>query len=120
MTIDSEILFEVSNELGTIILNRPRALNALTMNMIVQMRTRYTEWLSDDGIKAILIKGAGDRAFCAGGDVRAIRQAIIEYQGKTNPDLAQEFFFEEYILNHQNAYLPNPFFLMYIQFSKSK
>ena len=109
MTIDSEILFEVSNELGTIILNRPRALNALTMNMIVQMRTRYTEWLSDDGIKAILIKGAGDRAFCAGGDVRAIRQAIIEYQGKTNPDLAQEFFFEEYILNHQIQTASKPY-----------
>jgi enoyl-CoA hydratase len=99
--MEPEVLFEEADGIGTIILNRPRTLNALTMNMIAEMRTRFTAWLADDAVKAVVIKGAGDRAFCAGGDVRAVRQSIIEYDGDANPELAQEFFYEEYILNHQ-------------------
>jgi enoyl-CoA hydratase len=71
------------------------------MNMINQMRLNFTAWMAQDDIKAIIIKGAGDKAFCAGGDVRAVRQSIIDYNGTENSELAQNFFHEEYILNHQ-------------------
>jgi len=99
--MEAEVLFNVENGFGIITLNRPKTLNALTMNMIEKMRHTFTDWMTDDDIKAVIIKGAGDRAFCAGGDVRAVRQAIVDYQGNENPKLAQDFFYEEYILNHQ-------------------
>ena len=99
--MESEVFFDVDNGIGTITLNRPKTLNALTMNMISQMRLNYTAWMADDTIKAIIIKGAGDKAFCAGGDVRAVRQSIIDYNGADNSELVQNFFYEEYILNHQ-------------------
>ena len=99
--MEAEVLFNVENGVGIITLNRPRTLNALTFNMIENMRATFAEWMTDDDVKAVMIKGAGDRAFCAGGDVRAVRQAIIDYQGSGNPKLAQDFFYEEYILNHQ-------------------
>ena len=99
--MEAEVLFNVENGFGIITLNRPKTLNALTMNMIEKMRQTFTDWMTNDDIKAVIIKGAGDRAFCAGGDVRAVRQAIIDYQGVENPKLAQDFFYEEYILNHQ-------------------
>jgi enoyl-CoA hydratase len=79
--METEILFHVDNGIGTITLNRPKALNALTMNMIKQMRLNFTEWMEQDVVKVIVIKGAGDKAFCAGGDVRAVRQSIIDYDG---------------------------------------
>jgi enoyl-CoA hydratase len=99
--MEIEVLFDVDNGVGTITLNRPKTLNALTMNMINQMRLNVSEWISDDAIKLIIIKGAGDKAFCAGGDVRAVRQSILDYDGVEAPELAQNFFYEEYILNHQ-------------------
>ena len=99
--MEAEVLFNVENRFGIITLNRPKTLNALTMNMIKKMRQTFTDWMTDDDIKAVIIKGAGDRAFCAGGDVRAVRQALIDYKGVENPKLAQDFFYEEYILNHQ-------------------
>jgi enoyl-CoA hydratase len=107
--MEPEVLFDVSDGIGTITLNRPRTLNALTMGMIAEMRTHFTAWMEDDAVKAVVIKGAGDRAFCAGGDVRAVRQSIIEYDGDANPGLAQEFFYEEYILNHQIHMSPKPY-----------
>ena len=107
--MEPEVLFDVADGIGTITLNRPRTLNALTMTMIAEMRARFTAWMADDRVKAVVIKGAGDRAFCAGGDVRAVRQAIIDYDGDANPDLAQEFFYEEYILNHQIHTSPKPY-----------
>ena len=99
--METEILFHVDNGIGTITLNRPKALNALTMNMIKQMRLNFTEWMEQDVVKVIVIKGAGDKAFCAGGDVRAVRQSIIDYDGTETSELAKNFFYEEYILNHQ-------------------
>jgi enoyl-CoA hydratase len=107
--MEPEVLFDVADGIGTITLNRPRTLNALTMNMIAEMRASFTAWMADDAVKAVVIKGAGDRAFCAGGDVRAVRQSIIEYDGDANPGLAQEFFYEEYILNHQIHVSPKPY-----------
>ena len=98
---EPEVLFDVSDGIGTITLNRPRQLNALTLGMILELRRQVTGWLEDDAIVAVLVRGAGDRAFCAGGDVRAIRAAIVDHDGDGTPELVRDFFYEEYILNHQ-------------------
>ena len=65
-----EIVFNVlNNGVGEIVLNRPRALNALTLDMIRKMTSTLKAWENDPGIKMIIIKGEGGRAFCSGGDV---------------------------------------------------
>ena len=69
---DAEILFEVKNGLGLITLNRPKALNALTHGMILEMEKVLPGWEKDAAIKAVVLRGAGDRAFCAGGDVTGL------------------------------------------------
>ena len=92
--MEEEVLFNVENSFGIITLNRPKTLNALTMNMIEKMRQTFTDWMSHDDIKAVIIKGAGDRAFCAGGDIRALYD-----WGKSNDKKATGFYYEEYQLN---------------------
>ena len=66
---DAEILFEVRDGLGLITLDRPKALNALTHGMIRELERVIPGWEKDPAIKAVILRGAGDRAFCAGGDV---------------------------------------------------
>ncbi len=53
-------------------LNRPKALNALTHDMVIELYEQLGELQTDPEIKAIMIQGAGDKAFCAGGDIRKI------------------------------------------------
>jgi enoyl-CoA hydratase len=90
-----EIRFERVDRLGLVTLDRPKALNALTLGMIRELDPRLREWAHDDRIHAVAIIGAGEKAFCAGGDVRAVYEA-----GKRGTDvLTYEFFFEEYRLN---------------------
>lgn len=92
-----EIRFERRGRLGVITLDRPRALNALTLAMIRELDPMLRQWSHDHGVQAVVIQGAGDKAFCAGGDVRAVYEA-----GKRGTDvLTYEFFFEEYRLNRR-------------------
>jgi len=104
MSEDAEILFDQSGALATITLNRPKALNALNLPMIEEMTPKLKAWEGDAGIGAVLIKGAGEKAFCAGGDVRAVWKA-----GKEGGDLTQRFFWEEYSLNRQIHMFPKPY-----------
>ena len=53
--METEVLFDAENNIGTITLNRPKTLNALTMNMIAQMRMHFTDWMDQDSIKVIII-----------------------------------------------------------------
>ena len=69
---ESEILFDVKSGLGVITLNRPKALNAITLGMIREMEKVIPGWEKDPAIKAVILRGAGDRAFCAGGDLSLI------------------------------------------------
>jgi enoyl-CoA hydratase len=90
-----EILFETSDAgLALVTLNRPRQLNALTLRMIREFSPRLAEWHRDPQIRLVAIKGAGERAFCAGGDVRAVSTA-----GQKGAALSRDFFREEYALN---------------------
>lgn len=99
--MSDEIRFTVEGGLATIELTRPKALNALTLDMIREMHPQLEAWEDDDAVKAVLIKGEGDRAFCAGGDVRAVYRSIVDDLGGKGPsELSRTFFLEEYRLNH--------------------
>lgn len=92
---DQEILFEQKGHAGIVTLNRPKALNAVTHNMILRMDEQMRAWAQDDAVKAVIVKGEG-RAFSAGGDIMDVYRA-----GKEGKKLTQ-FFADEYRLN---AYL---------------
>jgi len=101
-----EITFAVEAGLATITLSRPKALNALTHEMIRAMAPKLEAWEDDDAVKAVVIKGEGEKAFCAGGDVRAVWSSIMKpaeqggYRNEGPSELSKVFFLEEYQLNH--------------------
>ncbi|XP_031613224.1 3-hydroxyisobutyryl-CoA hydrolase, mitochondrial isoform X1 [Oreochromis aureus] len=92
---EPEVLLEKVGRAGVITMNRPKVLNALNLTMIQQIYPQLKKWESDNETDIVIIKGAGDKAFCAGGDIRAVTEA-----GKVGDSLAQDFFHEEYILNN--------------------
>jgi enoyl-CoA hydratase len=104
MTEDDDILFDRQGALGVVTLNRPRALNALTLDMIRRFEPRLAEWAADDGIAAVLVRGTGERAFCAGGDIRAIWESC-----RGDGRLARDFFREEYRLDRRVFTFPKPY-----------
>jgi enoyl-CoA hydratase len=75
MSADNEILLERQGGLGIVTLNRPQALNTLSLAMYRRFDPQLIAWGEDESVRAVVLRGAGDRAFCAGGDVRAIRDA---------------------------------------------
>jgi enoyl-CoA hydratase len=99
-----EILFEQRQSVGLITLNRPAALNALNHAMVIAMHAQLDEWASNDGIHCVVIQGAGDRAFCAGGDVRRIHDL-----GRAKDPQTADFFRDEYRLNTAIKKYPKPY-----------
>ncbi|MDP1750688.1 MAG: enoyl-CoA hydratase/isomerase family protein [Reyranella sp.] len=95
---EAEILFEVKDGLGLMTLNRPKALNALTHGMILEMERVMPVWEKDPAIKAVVLRGAGDRAFCAGGDVTGLYR---EMRDNPTGTLRRDFFRDEYIVNRR-------------------
>lgn len=89
---------------GTLLMNRPKALNALTLDMIRAFAAAIDEWRDDESVRLVVLEGAGGRAFCAGGDVRAVREASIT----GNRAAVEDFFSEEYAVNTGIATLPKP------------
>jgi enoyl-CoA hydratase len=98
MTTEPEILFEIRNGIGVMTLNRPKALNALSLGMIREMERVMPEWERDPAVKAVVVRGAGDRAFCAGGDVAGLYR---EMRNDPSGTLRRDFFREEYIVNRR-------------------
>ncbi|XP_034417618.1 3-hydroxyisobutyryl-CoA hydrolase, mitochondrial [Cyclopterus lumpus] len=93
--VEPGVLLEKVGSAGVITINRPKVLNALDMTMVRQIYPQLKKWDNDDEIDIVIIKGAGGKAFCAGGDIRAVTEA-----GKAGDPLAEDFFREEYILNN--------------------
>lgn len=91
-----EIVVEIRNKVAHVTLNRPQALNALSFGMVQALHKLFTSWASDDSIQCIVLKGAGEKAFCAGGDIRALRDSALN-----GGRLHQDFFIEEYELDYQ-------------------
>lgn len=82
----------------TILLNRPKALNALNLPMVHSLTPKYLEWQSSGDIASIIMKGSGGKAFCAGGDVVQVRKSSVEE--KKSVEEVCRFFRDEYHLNH--------------------
>ncbi|HZB92462.1 MAG TPA: enoyl-CoA hydratase/isomerase family protein [Stellaceae bacterium] len=107
MTSTDEILLERHGGLGILTLNRPKALNTLSLQMYRVFDPGLVAWGADARVEALLVRGAGDRAFCAGGDVRAIYDARHHAQGKG--DYKADFFREEYCLIQRVHRFPKPY-----------
>ncbi len=102
---EAEILCERRGAVGHVTLNRPRALNALTPGMVRSLAAALDAWEHDPAIRAVVVTGAGDRAFCAGGDIRLLYDWGKE--GRFAEALA--FWREEYILNMRIKSYPKPY-----------
>src|SRR3954454_13550380 len=107
MSKTEDILFGREGGVATVTLNRPQALNAFTLDMYRRFDPMLRAWADDPDIRAVLIRGAGERAFCAGGDVRAIYEAGRGISG--DRALTSIFFREEYeIIRHIHRF-PKPY-----------
>jgi enoyl-CoA hydratase len=102
---EASVIATVDGRIGHIMLNRPRTLNALDAGMIADIAAALAGWRDDPAIHAVVIAGAGDRAFCAGGDIRAIRDAAL----RGDAALIHDFFATEYQLNAAIAAYPKPY-----------
>jgi len=103
MISDSEVLTRVESGVGRITLNRPKALHALNRAMCDAMIEALLAWRADDAVKSVLIDHAGERGFCAGGDIRMIAES-----GAGDASEAKAFFDTEYKLNHLLFDYPKP------------
>lgn len=100
----SDILFEKRGAMGLITLNRPKALNALTHAMCVEMKAQLEQWAHDDAVKVVVVRGEGERAFCAGGDIRALYES-----GNAKTPYALDFYRDEYRVDAAVKHYPKPY-----------
>lgn len=100
---EPEVLTSIQNGVGRITLNRPRALNALNPGMCEIMTEALLAWRDDNDVRSVLIDHAGERGFCAGGDIR-----MIAASGAGDAVEAKAFFLVEYRLNDLMVRYPKP------------
>lgn len=102
------VQLNVTNQIGFITLDRPKALNSLSLDMIRALNGALLAWRNDANVKAVVIRSSSERAFCAGGDIRFFYDA-----GRATPQggsaLLEDFFTEEYALNHLIHTYPKPY-----------
>jgi enoyl-CoA hydratase len=103
MTDEPEVLVRVEGKVGRLTLNRPQALHALTTKMIALLTEALVAWRDDPGVELVLLDHAGERGFCAGGDIRMLAES-----GAGDGAAAREFFFTEYRLNDLLHGYPKP------------
>ncbi len=102
--VDTDVLVRRSGALGRITLNRPQAINALTLEMVRQIHVGLDAFEADPAIRVVLLDGAGERGLCAGGDIVALHDDV-----KAGSDAPREFWTEEYVLDARIANFPKPF-----------
>src|SRR3984957_3833114 len=101
---DAEALIERHGRAGVIVLDRPKALNALTLTMVRLIAAALDEWEGDRAVDRIVLLGAGERAFCAGGDIRR----LYELGRAGDHDGQLTFWREEYQLDRRIKTYPKP------------
>jgi enoyl-CoA hydratase len=94
----------VENGIGLITLNRPKAINSLTHPMVTAMSKILTDWENDDGVRAVVVDGAGERGLCAGGDI-----VVIYHSARADGSEARQFWYDEYLLNAQIGRFSKPY-----------
>jgi enoyl-CoA hydratase len=100
----ADTLIRIEGRAGRITLNRPRALNALTYPQLGAIAAALDAWERDASVELVILDAAGAKAFCAGGDVRALYDAHT-----AGPDFARTFWRDEYRLNARIANYPKPY-----------
>src|SRR5205823_6203273 len=98
----------VANGAGVITLDRPKALNSLSLEMVRALTQILLAWREDAAVDAVVIRSRSEKALCAGGDIRFFHEA-----GRATPTggsaLLEDFFTEEYALNHLIHFYPKPY-----------
>jgi enoyl-CoA hydratase/carnithine racemase len=98
----------IRNRIAFITLDRPKALNSLSLDMARGITASLLRWREDDAVRAVVVHSSTERAFCAGGDIRFFHEA-----GTKTPQggsaLLEDFFTEEYALNHLIHHYPKPY-----------
>ncbi|MDO3649880.1 enoyl-CoA hydratase/isomerase family protein [Nocardia mangyaensis] len=108
MTDEPEVLIELRDGLGSITLNRPKAINALNHSMTLAITDALRSWAEDDAVRAVVVTGAGERGLCAGGDIVAIHaDAKTGTAGADSP--TGRFWRDEYLLNALIGNYPKPY-----------
>jgi len=102
---EATVLFEARGGAGVITLNRPKALNALTLEQIRQIDPALRRWAADPSVAVVVIEGTGEKAFCAGGDIRALYDAA----SAGDVDFLADFYREEYTLNRRIKTCAKPY-----------
>jgi enoyl-CoA hydratase/carnithine racemase len=105
MSASEPIRFLREGRLGVVVLDRQQALNALTRGMVRELSDHLRRWKDDPEVEAVLVKAVPGRAFCAGGDVRA----VVETVRREGVAAALPFFRDEYRLNWRIARFPKPY-----------
>jgi len=103
VTAAPELIATRDGRVGRLTLNRPQALGALTTGMCVAMIAALRDWRDHGGVEAVMIDHAGERGFCAGGDIRMLAESAAG-DGRA----AREFFHTEYRMNHLLSVYPKP------------
>ena len=112
---DAPVLFDTEltdcgHLIGIMTLNMPKSLNALSVEMCQLLSKQLEQWQADDQVVALVLKGAGDKAFCAGGDIRKLYDSMSTSAPIPNP-YATEFFGNEYNLYRQMHFYTKPLIL---------
>jgi enoyl-CoA hydratase len=101
---EPQVLIDRAGSVGRIRLNRPKALNSLTLEMVRKISAALDDFVGDPHVAAVLVTGEGERGLCAGGDIRA-----LYHSGRTGTDLAETFWRDEYVLNARIKNYPKPY-----------
>ncbi|MFB7933851.1 enoyl-CoA hydratase/isomerase family protein [Streptomyces sp. NPDC056039] len=101
----TDVLFRTTGRAAHIVLDRPKALNALTHGMVRRIDEALTEWERDPAVETVVITGAGERGLCAGGDIRGIHDDARDGDGSASA----AFWRDEYHLNARIARYPKPY-----------
>ena len=94
-----ELSAQNGKKIGVATLNSEKSLNALSLPMVESLLPQLQAWQADNSISMVLLQGAGDKAFCAGGDIRDLYKAMLDKPGEYAP-YVEEFFTKEYTLDY--------------------
>jgi enoyl-CoA hydratase len=107
--MSNDVKLETHGSLGLVTLDRPRALNALDLGMIRAIHRQLETWARTPEVKAVVIRGAGGKSFCAGGDVRAVALSLGKPVPEGEEPLSRAYFREEYALDHRIHHYEKPY-----------
>src|SRR4051812_4279382 len=102
--VEGDLIVRREGSAGIIRLNRPRAVNAMTLEMSIGIDAALDQFEADSAVAVVVLEGAGERGLCAGGDIRGLYES-----SKVNGDLGKVFWRQEYVMNARIAAFPKPY-----------